>query len=157
MAATIRLVCDAVVAAIVADWVPTAPDGVERVYLPDTDEAYAVVGRRIFVFPLGQAQADIASRAEDRNEFRVGVMLVENYAAAGTPSREWCDERVDFFDGLYQLLGNPRTPHEDPLFPAPLAQVYPDDAAIVVSYDADELRDKKLFWSLMELTYRRDE
>jgi len=155
IAATIRLLADAVAARIAAGWTPTAPNAVTRVYLPDVEEATRLEGRQVYVaFPLGYGQAETADRAEDSRDYRVDVLVAECFrGAAGPPPRDWLDERIDFVDGLWRDLGQARAA----LFAAPFENAYPVRAEVTTAFDPESLREEKLFWSLLELTYRRDE
>ncbi len=154
MAATVREICDAVVTKVAAFWTPIAPNEVVRTYLPDVTEATGFLGRRVWVAPLDYGQADIASRAEDRNSFTVGVTVAERFTDAGRPTRAWCDTRIDFVADLWELLTAVRNP---PLFPSPLDDVIAITGEVDIAFDPDLLREKKVFFSQLTLTYERDE
>jgi hypothetical protein len=100
------LLCDALVAALVADWQPAAPDGAERAYfkrIADADGGdLKLDGRRVVVYPTDYGN-DPASRGEDEFTHTVTVQVFERYPDAGDPPTEWIDERVDF---VYEKIVN---------------------------------------------------
>lgn len=154
MASTIREIADAVVAKIAADWQPTGDDTVERVYLPGVEDIKELAGRQVQVWFEDYGQADIASREQDRNSFVIVVDVYEKCDEQGEPSVAWVDERVDWVEGIWDLLNEARNP---PLFPSPLNDVIPAASSRVGSYDPDLLREENLFASRIAITYERDE
>lgn len=152
--ATIIDVCEAVKVKIATDWDPVRPSCVQRIYVPDIDDPYKVLGRQVYVFPVAQSQTGTASRSKDENEYQIGVLAIENYReSSGAPPLAWCDERVNFCVGLWSTLGESR----GEVFPYPLNEFRSNTAEIPVIFDPDELREKKLFWSYLQFSYRRHE
>lgn len=98
------VLCDDLVAALVAAWNPVAPDGAEREYFkrvgdPGNAEA-KLTGRQAYVFPTRYA-FEPQQQGEDGITHEVSVLVVERYTDAGDPPKEWTDERVDF---VYQQI-----------------------------------------------------
>lgn len=152
---TLLRIADAVVLTIRDEWRPQGEDTVERVYLPDVDKPEALAGRRVWVFPIGKGQVDIADRGDDAVVHRVGVVITERCEPGEwPPSRDWCDERVSFVEALYQRLGDAR---DEALFPPALRDYYPEEAEIVVAFDPDTLRSRQLYWAYLEFGFRGDE
>lgn len=93
------LLCDALLAALLADWQPSAPDGAERAYFKRIGDAegaeFKLLGRRVVIYPTDYSN-DPASRGEDEFAHSITVDVFERYTDKGDPPTEWTDERVDF-------------------------------------------------------------
>jgi hypothetical protein len=158
MESTALAVCEAVVSAIVAWWEPKPPDSVERAYLIDIEQPVKLKGRKVLVAPDPKlfSQGETATREKDGNDFPVYVLVAEAYREnSGTPPVAWVDDRVKFFESLLKHLGDPRQDETGAgLFAGPLEGVYPSAQESVVGLDLDELRENRLYWGLMAVTYR---
>jgi len=157
--ARIDEVVDAVVAVIAADWSPSAPDSVSAEDAPefntDPDEGEVMSGRQVRVLPDSYDSPDAASRAQDVNDYTVVVVVAELYPDAGPVPAAWVRERRRWVqDVLFAPLTNPRTR----LLAVPgepgsgLWSVAP--SAVETVYDVDELRERKVFLSVLRLTFR---
>lgn len=149
MASRIVEVCDAVVAVIAAAWTPTAPDAVSREYDADIDSK-KLTGRKVYVFPASYTNPEPASRSEDINDYAVAVMVVERYdpEQQGRIPNSWVDDRIAFVtDKVYGPLSDARSV-------TLLGELYPFTAEVDPVYDVDELRSRKLFLSVVNLTFR---
>lgn len=151
MAARINTVVDACVTAITAALPGGDGTTVSRDYLPDVLDAEMIgtlSGRYCFVFPLGYSQVEAATRAEDLNEYRVGVLVVERFTDAGDPSRSWTDTRLEWVqDQVYDVLGDVRGS-------ALITGLYNETNDVTQAYDPVLLRSHKLFWSECEFAFR---
>ncbi|MBX3397489.1 MAG: hypothetical protein KF873_02000 [Gemmataceae bacterium] len=149
-AARDRTIADALVAKITAIWSPTAPDAVERTYLPDVysaDDIQVLSGRQIRVASLGKKQIDRVDRNTTRDEYEFLVLVLERYTGAGDPTRDWTDERNDFVADLADQLGD-----EDQQ--SLLGSDYPDRVDTPSPADDVMLREHKLFWSAFTIAIR---
>jgi hypothetical protein len=143
MAARILDVCDSLVAAIAAEWNPTAPDGVERGYVSPI-KVGELLGRRVYVFPLRYSDSP-ASRTENLTDYGVGVVVAERYADSGVPGKDWADERVTFVEEVvYSALdfGGDK----DVLVVGAHKGLWTETADVTV-YDPVALNKDHLFWS----------
>lgn len=157
MAETIIQIADAAVAKIAADWMPVSPNRVRRTYSPGLNLQSLPAGRDVQVWFEEWGQAEIATRAEDRNSYVVWFAVYEVYAAAGDVPNGWVDERVEFTKDLWLLLSKVRTA-STPLFPAPLDDVQAQDSDRSPPIVDDRLLDdKKLFAMGFAVEYQRDE
>lgn len=155
MASTLLAIADAAVTKVAAWWTKGASDAVSRVYLPDIPDPTDPTGRQVWIVPHLFGQADIATRAQDRNSFTIYAIFAERFPAntAGEATKAWIDTRVDFVEDVWGLLSDARTT----LFPSPLEDVVATDSRLVSLYDDDALREDKVFHAILELTYERDE
>lgn len=155
MASTLLAIADAAVTKVAAWWQPTGDHAVSRVYLPDIPDPTELSGRQVWIVPHLFGQADIATRAQDRNSFTVYAIFAEKFPAAttGEATKAWTDERVDFIEDVWSLLSDARST----IFPSPLDDVVATDSRLVSLYDDDALREDKVFHAILELTYERDE
>lgn len=151
--------CDAVVSAITDALDPSDTTTVARCYLPEIDPE-TLSGRHVRVFPLDYSQAGIATRGLDTNQYGVGILVVEKYTAqvdiAATTADAWTDVRVKWVqDYIFDLLGTARI---DDMTAALLAEdTWPETGEVASVYDAEMLREHKLFWSESAFAFRRDE
>ena len=148
--------CDDLVAALVAAWAPTAPSGAERAYfkrITDEDEARTLAEslrladgeRRVVVFPVGYSSA-YANDAEDAYSHEVQTLIVERYAAAGDPTRDWIDERVDW---VHEQIFQGWDFRASPSWNTYLRTISAD----VLVCDLSKLVTNKLFWSVVGHTF----
>jgi hypothetical protein len=139
--------CDAVVAAILASWVPVSPNAVSSEYEPDFDIA-TITGRKVYVFPAGYGQAGTVTRGEDENEYRVSVIIMERYTDEGAVPKAWLNARVLWVqNSLYVPLTDARAA-------SILGESWPETGDVTTVYDLDVLRDYKVFLSEIEIAYR---
>lgn len=93
------VLCNDLVAALVAAWEPTGSDGAERAYFKRIADAgggaHELLGRRVVIYPSDYS-LDGATRGEDEITHTVTADVFERYAGDGDPPTEWTDERVDF-------------------------------------------------------------
>jgi hypothetical protein len=146
------ILCDSLVAALVAYWQPVSPDGAERAYFARSGDADAgelkLTGRRVVIYPTDYSN-DPASRGEDEFAHTVTVDVFERYFDAGDPPTEWTDERVDFVhakivEGFDFSKGGP--PSWNP-------KLVTRSADVTVCDTASLLGRGKLFWSRVELVF----
>lgn len=150
MADRLLEVADIAVTAIAAAAAPlVAPDVVERQYGVEADRT-TLTGRRCYVFPVGDGEAERQSRTEVEWSYRLAVVVVEKYAdAAGLPPKAWMDTRLlwarqKVFDTL-----NVDRPAD---YLGGVLWCHTIDRP--VAYDFDEWRDHGCFWCEIEVELR---
>jgi hypothetical protein len=126
------------------------------------DLATTFTGRRIYVFGMEASQVEAASRAQDRNEYRVTVAVLERYEAQrdvgdDAARDEWVDDRVAWVeDVVYDRLGEARTRTDRPRAPALQSGGYvPATKEWVKVYDYDLLRTQGLFMSAVVIAFHK--
>jgi hypothetical protein len=150
--APILSLCDALVSAVTTGWVPTAPDAVTRVYqIPVKVESLS--GRQVWIFPVSYGD-EPATRGEDLNSYRVAVVVAERYTAAGDPTSNWIDTRVNFVkdeivDGLEFVRGS-----DNGLLSISTREIWTAERSEVPVYDVELLTQKKLFWCEIEFVFQ---
>lgn len=115
----------------------------------------AVDSRQVYVIPLGREFIERASRAEDRNGYRVGVLIVDKMPGE-YESAEWSDGQRQFIDDAVAWV--------DELFDVLVDNDYsPVTGAMLTSGEiteamrADVLTGYGRFWSEIELTFALNE
>lgn len=103
-------------------------------------------GRKVYIFPSAYL-TEIASRSSDRGDYIYVLIVVERYREAGVPPDEWIDERVNFCEWLINNIGDARGPKL-------LDSLWPETSGVSVVFDLEELTEKKLFVSVLNVTYR---
>jgi len=131
------------------------PDGDEVltpwVYRIDSDK---IIGRKVMVFADAFSQVT-ANRRDDQNDYTYTIMVVERYTEQGDAPDEWIDERVKFCEELITKLGDARG---EWLLSGGVQGLglWPEIAEITTVYDAEELHERKLFVSVLSITYREE-
>jgi hypothetical protein len=152
--AGITEVCEAVTQGTREWWGPSGNDSVTRDYRPDLNPNKSwPAGRKVYVGPLAYAQTGIADRGTDIWDYEVEVVVAEQCdESTGDPTKEWVDERIDFADGMYKVLGDVR---REKRTGGLLKGLVCQTAEVRVVYDAESLREMKRFFSQLVFTYRR--
>lgn len=144
MAARIVEVRNALAAAIRAWDTPSHADEVLTPWRFDLDTK-ALTGRKVFVFPSEYAVENIARQAEQAS-YSFVLVVAEKYEEQGQPGDAWVDERVLWCEGLLQLLDDPEA--------LLLGSLWPQESAVATVCDIEELTARKLFFSVLNITYR---
>ncbi|WP_439624070.1 hypothetical protein [Gemmata sp.] len=142
-----------------ADWVVETLAGgfaaagraatVTREYEVSFDTA-SMTGLHVNVFPVDYVREGPATRAEDNFDAEVVIVVAERYAVpGGKVPKAWLDERVGVVD---QLIYQPLSQITQPL---PLSEFWLQDIDVTTVYDLKSLREKKMFWSEIETTFRK--
>ena len=116
-------------------------------------EADKVVGRKVFLFPSAYA-TEFATRASDRGDYTFVLLVVERYREQGDPPDEWVDGRVSFCEWLANVTGDARGPRL--LATNHLDGLWPEVAEVTTVFDLEELTERKLFLSVLTITYREE-
>jgi len=154
MAARITEVRNAVAAAINAAWVSRESVNDEVVTLSRvTIDSATHAGRKVYVFRSAYAEVPV-TRDEDQGDYTIAVMVVERYAGQGHPPESWVDARVDWCEWLVNLLGDARGPRLLAVEGQPDSGLWPEVAEVTTVHDLEELTEKKLFVSVLNVTYR---
>lgn len=147
MSTRINDLCDSLVTAIRDTWFPISPDLVSREYEVDLDSA-TFLGRRVYVFPDLYATPEPASRSEDYEDLTVQILVAERCADVGAVSKDWLDSRVQWVqDVIVGYLDRVRSE------PAILGDHWPQSREVEV-YDRESLVERKLFLSVVSITFR---
>lgn len=154
MAARITEVRNAVAELIDVLWVAreSADDEVIARTLFELDSA-TLAGRKVYVMRSAFTGGPV-NRTEDQDDYTIALMVVERYAGQGPPPEEWIDERVEWCEWLLRQLGNPRGDRLLAEPGEPDSGLWPEVAEVAEVHDVDELTTRKLFASLLTLTYR---
>lgn len=152
----ITAVRDAVVALVEGQWDRDNPDDevIGRSY-PDIDTA-KLTGRKVYVLRAAEAGVP-ADRGEDQNDYAFIVLVAEKFPDAGDAPEEWIDERVAWCEWLLRVLGDPRTVRLLAAVGEPTSGLWPEEAEIAVVIDVQEISQRKLFLSQINVTYRGQE
>lgn len=128
----------------IADAVAAAITGAERVYEFSLD-LESMSGRYVYVLPSGYSAPEALTRSQDVGEVILSVVVAERYPDAGPVPKAWLDERVEWvYDNVFSL---------DDARAAELAESFAWSSEVTV-YDLDELRNRNLFLSVVNLTRR---
>lgn len=106
-------------------------------------------GLKVHVFPTAYLTPESATRAEDYVDAECVVVTAERYTANGKPTKAWLDTRVGYVDQyIFDLVRQ----IEQPLVGGSFWNRRADVACV---FDLKMLRQHKVFWSEVEVTYRR--
>lgn len=152
MAARIVEVRNGVVARVAAWWEPAAPDEVSAPWDLDLDTG-KMKGRKVQVFPSTYTGGPV-TRGQDQDDYTLVVLVAEVFEPSGDIPPEWVDERVAWCESLLDLLGDPRAERLLAVDGAPDSGLWPETAECTTVYDLEELTERKLFLSVLTITYR---
>lgn len=153
MSTRINDLCDSIVTAIRDAWFPVSPDLVERVYEVDLDAA-TFLGRRVYVTPEAYANQGPANRREDTEDLTAVLLIAERHTLSGAASKEWLDERVKWVQDV--VVGTLDRVRNQPAIlgtPATGGGYWPQSREVEV-YDRESLVERKLFLSVVSITFR---
>lgn len=158
MPASVIEVVDSLVAAVKTAWAPSAPSGVERVYVAPYDftKLHTMAGRRVYFEP-GAYENVPDTRGDSAWKYEVGVRVIEWFDEAGNAGarqvRDWADALVEFVetrivDGLdFGALNAFHTALTD-------REIWTESISVLRLYDAALLDEKKLFLSDVAFVFR---
>ena len=154
MLAVIDQVADDVVTLIAAAWSPIAPNAVAAVDLPFA-ELESIVGIQVWVFAADYSDNAPITRGEDEADYTVAVVVASRWPNQGDPTKVWIRSMRSFVEQkIYNVLTEPRTVQLAVTTAAGTGYLWPQRVDVVQSYDPAMLREKKLFWCDMEVTFR---
>lgn len=161
--ARIDEVVDAVVAKIAAAWNSSSPDAVEAAdeieFQTDAQHPDCIKGRQVRVRADSYDNPEPAARGYDWNQYTVEICVARLFRTAdadGLSLKEWVRaERRWVEQNVYGLLTNPRS---TPLLPdSSSGGLVPwAPSGVEEPCDEDELRDRRLFLSVVRVTFRED-
>lgn len=122
----------------------------------DTQRVYDIefdlgtfTGRKVRVFPVSYDTDDPATRKEDYYDGQLSIIYLERYTSPGSPPVEWIDERVELVETrIFNTF-------KDVTQPLHLAVYWSESCKVTTVYSNDVLRKHKVFWSEVEITFRR--
>lgn len=127
-----------------------------------TFDAEMMVGTQVIVFPSGYLSGEGATRREDYYDVTCIVVVAERYTGDSTPARAvdkaWVSSKIAMVE---QLVFNPITDSRamyDTLNPAGNvvdSNYWSHTAEVTVLYDYRKLTQNKVFWSEIEVTFRK--
>jgi hypothetical protein len=155
MAARVLEVADEVGAVLQAEWEPTAPDVVERMYGAEfgLTPGYEPLleGRRLMVYPATYEHPELETRSKYRKEFVLKVCAAERYLGnESLPPKAWMDERVSWFEEkVFLPLRDQHLLLLESLVPS-LSQ----PATVDEVYDIAKYFENKTFWSTATVAFQ---
>lgn len=157
MASRAAQVADAVRDLIQAIWLPSAPNGIQRVWAGDIvlnpdDPANLIQGRQVYVFPVSLTQPTLLNRLDQMRRYLIAVLVAERYTDAPGPiPASWVDDRVDFVENaIFTNLSNPGVS----LLEGAVRLVFDEEQGIDILADREVLQQQRTFWSVMTLIYQ---
>lgn len=140
---------DAAAQRISAAWNPVAPNEILRDYVIPA-KVDAIVGRKVWIWPVAHATQGPATRAADIEEHQIALVIAERYTGTEPrPPKAWIDERVNFVEqSIWDLLSDVRNQFL-------VENVWPQSGEILV-FDWTMLNKLQTFWSEIELTFREE-
>lgn len=154
--ATLTAVRNATADLVRAWWADMGPDdSVESKYSFRID-AKSHKGRKVYAVAAAEESPGPADRGADVYDYRVALVTVERFEPAGDVPEEWIDERVRFTEFMWKFVGEAREIRllGDPAIAG--SELFPKAAAVTTVYDFEELTERKLFISVVEVTYTED-
>lgn len=143
-------VADAVVTRITSNLDVPGSATVAREYTIDV-RAEDVSGRLVYVLPGGVENQGPATRSDDFDDYKIGVVIVERYTGTAADRKAWLDARLLWVQTqIWDRLQDVRA------YGLLLSSLWPQ-LSNWLAYDYELLRQKKLFWSELEITFREDE
>jgi len=144
MAARIVEVRNALAAAITAFWTHSSPDQVRTPWRLDYT-VKTLTGRKVDVYPSEYLTENVARNFE-QGDYTFAIVVAEKYEEQGEPTDAWTDERVAWCESLLEHLNDPANQL--------LSSLWPQEAAVTTVCDLEELTVRKLFFSVLSITYR---
>jgi len=155
MAAQITTLCDALVTQVLAAWNTSispssvsSPDSVSWEFLAEIDSD-TLTGRKVFLFPGPDYSNGPATRGEDEWVYAVAALVVERYTDAGTPTKDWIKERVEFVQDIVSGSLDFVRSYLD----ISGREIWTQENTVTV-YDPEKLEKQKLFWSEVKFEFR---
>lgn len=118
-------------------------------------------GMAITVMPLRYGQSEPATRREDAHDLVLGLIIREKYGEPSEPTKavpkSWMMERVAFVQNeIFNPLSDSRTQFEVPTgVGSAIEQYWCQFAEVTIAYRWQFMKQHKVFWSEVELTYRK--
>lgn len=108
-----------------------------------------VEGLHVNVFPAMYGITERATRSEDYLDVMTAIVVLQRYTQPDKPPKSWLDERVEWVENL---VFSPLVKIECPLL---LDAFWESSVKVVTVYDWTFLRQQKVFWSEVEVSFRR--
>lgn len=112
-----------------------------------------IEGRKVDVFPTSMADEGPASRKQNFYDVAISVVCIERYINEDDPqvTDVWIDERVLFVEEeIFNILSDGRLRLQ-----TTNGVYWPDKAEITVLCSMSYLDENNIFWSEVEVTYRK--
>lgn len=123
-----------------------------------THDMGTMVGRKVEIFPLTYNPVEAVDRESSTYDFRYSFVIIERWnAKGGQVPKAWMDERVSFVE---ELIFNPLDPTGKNTAQLLFVVVdgekyYPVEVEVTSVFDFDILRKHKVFWSEVEVAFRK--
>jgi hypothetical protein len=122
-----------------------------------THELGLMTGRKVEVYPLSYNPFEAADRSTSFYDFRFSIVTLERYETKGLVPKVWLDERVNFVE---EFIFNPLDPTGKVLASTLMVIVnsdefWPIEVEVTSVYDIGYLRRHKVFWSEVEVAFRK--
>lgn len=115
-------------------------------------------GRKVYIVPATGAISPV-DRGTDLRDLGLLFLVVDKFAkdeGQGRPPEDWTDERVEFTEDLLGVLSNPRQANLLAVDGQSRSGFWPQLSEWTTVYDADLLLEKRLFLSVITVTYREE-
>jgi hypothetical protein len=127
---------------------------VSREYVPEVNDANFedwianATPMKVFVVPMSKP-SKLETRDNDTNDYRLGLVFVEQCTDAGRPSKEWMDLRVTAVDAAMDRFGDMRQALE-----TENGLLWAQEAETSLVFDPDLYVAQGAFWSQAAITLR---
>lgn len=121
---------------------------IERQYEVEYDLG-TIEGLYVNVFPAMYGISERATRSEDYLDVMTAIVVLERYTQPDKPPKAWLDDRVQWVENL---VFSPLVKIECPLL---LNAFWESSVKVTTVYDWTFLRQQKVFWSEVEVSFRR--
>lgn len=123
---------------------------IQRTY--DIDENFEKVeGLKVRAMPLRYGSMAPKDRREDEYDCVVAFVIFQRWNGEARPSNSWLDNLVNIAEQVFDAVSEIRNVN---LMNA-IGNFYPYAAELTIVYDYEFLKEHKVFWSEMEITYRK--
>lgn len=109
-----------------------------------------ITGKNIWVFPVGYADAGPSDRTASSYDLTIGIVYGEKYDQKGKIPKAWTDERLQFVEEkLFVPLTDEHTGYGE------TGNYWSQSGSVELAFDPESLREHDLFWSELQLVYRK--
>jgi len=152
MASDILSLADALVTDIQNRSTPIYADTVVSRQYEMTYDLGTFEKRRIDIYPFKYSTVKDTSREDSEYEFQYSLVVMERYKNKGNVNKQWIDDLILFVkDQIFNPFDNP-----DPyMIVDGGVRYWVADVDVTTLYDFDFLKQHRVFWSEIEVSFRR--